>query len=151
MILIVFSIFVTAANAEEPYDIISCYSGEVTTLSSNTDLTILSYDLKGVSRSNTQGGAFDNWSCHIIGLVRIELGKPRQNDYYGKYMSPEGDFIIGVGKGFGDEGTWEFIQGTGKWKGITGGGKNRSIRIKSIKEGTMQGCSVATGTYELPK
>jgi hypothetical protein len=107
--------------------------------------------LKGVSWSNDQSTAFDNWSLQIVGTVKIESGK-YSSRYYGKYMSPEGDIIIGEGGRDGDEGTWKFIGGTGKWKGITGGGTNKTVpNIKPIKKGTTQGCSIATGTFQLPK
>ena len=141
---------IPVAQAEEPYDIITCFSGEVNLVSASDELTILSYDLKGVSRSNIEGGAFDKWSCQIVGIVKIESGKYKSN-FYGKYLAPDGDYIVGEGQIIGNEGTWQFIHGTGKLKGITGGGKNRPIRAKPIKKGTLQGCSIATGTYELPQ
>jgi hypothetical protein len=149
--LISLVILCSVAQAEEPYDITSCWSGDVTYASSNEELVIFSFDLKGVSRSNIESKAFHNWSFQIIGVVKVEAGK-YSSTYYGKYLSPEGDFIIGEGQVVGDKGTWKFIQGSGKWKGIKGGGTNRAIRqIKAIKQGTSQGCSVAVGTYELPK
>ena len=141
---------IPVAQAEQPYDIINCWSGENTRFFADDELAILNYDLKGVSRSNIKSGAFHYWSFQIIGSVKIESGK-QQSYYYGKYLSPDGDFIVFVGQSFGDEDTWKFIHGAGKWKGITGGGKNRSVLVRPIKEGTTQGCSVATGTYELPK
>jgi hypothetical protein len=144
-------LFVNFAYADESYNITSCWSGDVTMLSASKELVIFGYDLKGVSRSNDQSTAFDNWSLQIVGTVKIESGK-YSSRYYGKYMSPEGDIIIGEGGRDGDKGTWKFIGGTGKWKGITGGGTNKIVpNIKPIKKGTTQGCSIATGTFQLPK
>jgi len=120
-------------------------------LSVSKELVIYGYDLKGVSRSNDQSTAFDNWSLQIVGTAKIESGK-YSSRYYGKYMSPEGDIVIGEGGRDSNEGTWKFISGTGKWKGIAGGGTNTIVpNIKPIKKGTAQGCSIATGTFQLPK
>ena len=67
-------------------------------------------------------------------------------------MSPKGDIVIGEGGRDGDEGTWKFIRGTGKWKGITGGGMNKALpNIEPIEKGSAQRCSLATGTIQLPK
>lgn len=138
------------AYAEESYNMTSCWSGEATVLSTSKDMVIYSFDLKGVSRGNDGNMAFDNWSFEIIGTSKIESGK-YSSHYYGKYLSPEGDFIIGEGDRNGPEGTWKFIYGTGKYMGITGGGTNKIVNIKPIKKGTTQGCSIAVGKFQLPK
>jgi len=73
---------------------------------------------------------------------------------YSKLMDPDGDFIImeGAMAPGETEGSFKFLQGTGKWKGIKGGGKVRAItRGKPIMPGTSQGCGRYTGTFELPK
>jgi len=47
---------------------------------------------------------------------------------------------------------WEYIYGTGKWKGVKGGGTVKAItRGKPIAEGTFQMCIEVSGTYELPQ
>lgn len=147
------SLFLTInfAYAEESYNITSCWSGDVTLLSGSEELVIYSFDLKGVSRSNDKSKPFDNWSLQIVGTAKIESGK-YSSIYYGKYLSPEGDVVIGEGTRDNEEGTWKFIDGTGKWKGITGGGTNTIVpNIKPIEKGTTQGCSIAIGTYKLPQ
>lgn len=151
VILVSLFLFANFAHAEENYNIISCWSGDVTMLSASKELVIFSYDLKGVSRSNDESKAFDNWSLQIVGTVKIDSGK-YSSQYYGKYLSPDGDIVIGEGYRNGDEGAWKFINGTGRWKGITGGGTNKIVsNIKPIMKGTTQGCSIATGTFQLPK
>ena len=73
---------------------------------------------------------------------------------YSKFMDPDGDFVIleiTIAPGE-TEGDCKFLQGTGKWKGIKGGGKVRAItRGKPITPGTFQGCNRWTGTFGLPK
>ena len=47
---------------------------------------------------------------------------------------------------------WTFMQGTGKWEGIKGGGIVYDItKGKPIEEGTYQWCIKVEGTYELPQ
>ena len=77
IIVISFSLilFVNLAHADESYNITSCWSGDVTMLSASEELVIFGYDLKGVSRSNDQSTAFDNWSLQIVGTVKIESGE----------------------------------------------------------------------------
>ncbi len=73
---------------------------------------------------------------------------------YSKLMDSNGDFIIAeVTVAPGEtEFSFKFLQGTGKWKGIKGGGKVRTITDgKPITPGTVQQCSRWTGTFELPK
>ena len=75
---------------------------------------------------------------------------------YSKFMDPDGDFVITEtitsGAPGETEGNFKFLQGTGKWKGIKGSGKVRTItRGKPITPGTSQGCGRWTGTFELAK
>lgn len=151
-IIIVLSLlfFVSFAHADESYNIISCWSGDTTLLSASKELVIYSYDLKGVSRKIDENEAFHNWSFHVVGTAKIESGKTSIL-YYGKWLSPEGDMVFGEGDRSGVDGTWKFIGGTGKYKGISGGGTNVNVSIKPIQKGTTQGCGIATGTFKLPQ
>ena len=44
-------------------------------------------------------------------------------------------WFFGEGDRSGDEGTWKFIGGTGKYKGITGGGTNTFCRGEAVRAG----------------
>jgi len=71
---------------------------------------------------------------------------------YRKYMDPDGDTFVIELSGVDQEGTMKFLEGTGKWKGLTGGGKAYvTLRGKPITPGTTQYCGRSTGTYELKK
>lgn len=143
--------FIPLAQAETPYDITLCGSGTITMLSKSKELSIYSAEVKGISRSNHENKVFDNCSIHHIRFVRVEAGK-RSGIGYTKLMDPDGDIVVLEWSAIGREYTTKFLQGTGKWKGITGGGKARSItNAKPITPGTMQGCTRQTGTFELPK
>jgi hypothetical protein len=87
----------------------------------------------------------------MMGMVRIENGKAYWSQYR-KYQDPDGDTFVAELSGIGNEGTYKFMKGTGKWTGITGGGKAwRTTGGKSIMPGTQQYCGKSTGTYELKK
>ena len=150
-LLIACSALTAAANAAESYDVTTCWSSTVTTLSASDELTVLSIDTKGIARSNTANKAFDNSTFQCVNLVKV-AGAQRDGTGYCKVMDPDGDFSIGVQAFNANGGTYKFLQGTGKWKGITGGGEFVYLTSgKAIVAGTSQGCAKATGNYELPK
>ncbi len=150
-ILLIFVAITPFAHAEETYDITNCWSGDVTLLYKSDNLAIFNFDVKGMSIANGESKAFDGWSMNIIGTAKVEAGK-YSSTFYGIYKSPEGDIVVGEGNRTGGEGDWKFIEGTGKWEGITGGGTNKLItNVPPVKQGTTQSCIVATGTYTLPK
>ena len=146
--------FFPVANAEEKsLNIISCRSGTVTMLSASAEVTVYSYDFKGIDQGAKGDKTWDNFTHRCMGITRIMGGETLAKGYC-KYMDPDGDFFMVAYDGLmGDKPLpWEFIQGTGKWKGIKGGGTTIGItRGKPIVEGTYQGCIEITGKYELPK
>ncbi|MGB5423215.1 MAG: hypothetical protein WBN03_13725, partial [Desulfobacterales bacterium] len=116
-------LLITAAQAEQPYDITTCGSATNTVLFSSEDLTIISFESKGISISNHENKAFDNNTFQCAGVIQIASGKP-SCDMFCIFLDPDGDVTLGESTLDGAEGTWKFIYGTGKWKGISGGGKN---------------------------
>ncbi len=151
VILLSLFLFANFAHAKESYNKTNCWSGDVTVLFASEELVIYSYDVKGVSRSNDESKAFDNWAFQFVGTTKVESGK-HSGQYYGMYLSPDGDIVIGEGDRNGDEATWKFINGTGKWKGVTGEGTGKLVQnTKPIAKGTTQGCGISTGTFQLPK
>jgi len=158
---IVLSIFVVigsgplnlARSAEQVYDVDACVSMELSTLVRSQEITILSWDAKGIMRSNHESKVFDNCTVHTHGVMRWE-GKIATVYGYMKYLAPDGDYVIFRYEKNPDEkaATTTLLAGTGKWKGITGGGK--AVRIaagKPVVEGTTQFCNNHKGKFTLPK
>jgi hypothetical protein len=143
--------FSVVAHAAEPYDISYCSYGTVTMVSKTEELTVFSADVKGISWSNHENKAFDNNTYHCVSVVRVSPSERAANGYC-KFLEPNGDFVVGEFRSVNSpQGNWKFLQGTGKWKGITGGGTNEPLRRgKPIAPGTFQSCRRATGTYTLP-
>ena len=141
-------------NAEEiPISLLSCRSGEISILSASKELTVLSFELKGIDQGLDGDKTFENFTHRCIGIQRIRNGETWSVGNC-KYMDPEGDFFIVEwdGQSGGKPLPWKYIRGTGKWKGIKGGGTAQTVtRGKPIVDGTFQSCSKIKGTYELPK
>ena len=107
------------AHAEQPIDITYCLSLTMTVVSQNEEMTVTSFDFKGIARSNLPDKAFDNLTFHGVGVGRVVAGK--NHDYgYIKFMNPDGDYVVTENlRDLGNtDATWKFLQGTGKWKGI---------------------------------
>jgi hypothetical protein len=146
--------FHPVARAEQPIDITYCLSMTTTMVSETQELSIHSFDFKGIARSNLENKAFDNLTFHGIGVGR-DLADKRIHRYgYIKFMDPDGDIFVteNLRTLDGPDATWNFLQGTGKWKGIKGGGKLQpATRGRPILKDTVQGCMRMTGKYELEK
>jgi len=78
------------ANAAESYDVTNCGASTVTTVSATEELTVISVDTKGITRSNSPNKAFDNATYECASVVRI-AGAQRSGLGYCKFMVPDGD------------------------------------------------------------
>jgi hypothetical protein len=141
----------SVAQAEQSIDMMSCGSGTITPIVASEEMTILGIDNKGINIDNLGKKDFDNMTYHTVGVLTIMGGKIAATMYC-KYMEPNGDFFIVEVLQVGMERDWKFLYGTGKWKGVTGGGKAFPFtKGKPITPGTSQGCVKITGAYELKK
>jgi hypothetical protein len=145
------SLIIPVAQAEQQYDITDCGSMTFTVNSESDELTIVTFDFKGIARSNSENKIFDNCTVLYVGVSRNMAGK--QGAYgYSKYTDSDGDFVVMESIREGAETHCRFLQGTGKWKGIKGEGKLRRLAVgKPISPGTSQYCTRHIGTFELPK
>jgi hypothetical protein len=141
-----------AEGAEQVYDVNVCVSMDWSPLVQSKEFYIVDWDAKGIMRSNNESKVFDNFTAHTKGVTMTE-GKNRTIYGYMKYLDPEGDFVIfryNLNPGE-KEATTTLMFGTGKWKGITGGGKAKRIaRGKPIAEGTFQFCNNHKGAFTVP-
>jgi len=144
---------------EQPIDLTDYFYATVTPLLTTPELTIFHSDIKGVVRDNLESKVFENMVSYCLRLGRVSSGK-MTSIIYTKLTDSDGDFIIIESTSDAVpaavvESTWKFLYGTGKWKGITGGGKSKFIFMtrgkQQINPTTFQGYTRITGTYELPK
>ena len=132
------------------FDLMSCYSGKAEVLAHSKNYVALSYVYTGTCRSNPPGGAFDMTSFQGVGSQSIIEGEMK-SIYFMEYVDSDGDKVFLKGDRNGPQGSAEFLSGTGKYEGISGGGTNEAIgNFPSARPGTFQGCSHAIGTYKLP-
>jgi hypothetical protein len=148
-----FSTFNLAEGAEQTYDVNACVSLDFSPLIQSKEITVGIWNGYGIMRSNNEGKVLDNCTVHSQGVMTVE-GKNRTVNGYMKYFDPDGDFVIFryiVNPGE-KEATTTLLFGTGKYKGIKGGGKAKRIAAgKPIVEGTAQFCNNHKGTFTLPE
>jgi hypothetical protein len=142
-----------AKCAEQVYDITPCVAATMTVLVQSPEITIFTIDAKGIIRSNIESKIFDNCTVHVQGTQVIEGTNITVNAYM-KYLDPDGDyFIFRFTQNPGETtATTTILAGTGKWKGITGGGKATTItQGRPVAAGTLQFCNNHKGKFTLPK
>ena len=147
------AMFISVAPAQQPVEWTQCFSGTLTLGASTDELRVFTIDSKGIVMSNLESKVFDNMTSHCIGATKVIAGQATSVTY-SKFQDPDGDFVVletTAAPGEKDS-TFNFLVGTGKWKGIKGSGKIKVIaRGKPIQPGTFQICYKGTGTFELPK
>jgi hypothetical protein len=143
--------FIPGVMGQQPMDMISCGDAKSTTIVSGQELTIMGIEARGINIDNLGSKAFDNMTYHSVGVFKVQAGK-MTGTLYSKYLDPSGDFLVVEISQVGMERDWKYLYGTGKWKGVTGGGKAIPFtKGQPISPGTSQGCTKITGTYELKK
>ena len=149
--IIALFIWIPSARAQTPFDVTFCAFVTFTNLTESPELTVFGLEAKGIAFSNHENKVFDNMSIQWVAIGQRMPGKSNVSGYC-KFMDPDGHFIIMEDQSAGREATYTFLHGTGKWKGIKGGGKAEIIATgKPIVPGTRQSCRRFTGTFELPK
>lgn len=149
--MVAFSPEVQAGSQELDYT--GCRNAEFTLLSQSDEMTVLGIDLKGVDRSNHENKLFDGFSHRCNGVYMIRGDETAGNGFC-KYLAPDGDYTLLQWRNTGKRGTgtWEFLEGSGKFKGVKGGGDYETVmRAKPITPGSLQFCIRVTGTLELPE
>jgi hypothetical protein len=139
--------------AEQVYDVTPCVSMDIKPLVQSKEMTIVSFEAKGIMRSNIENKVFDNFTVHTQGVMLVE-GQNTSVYCYMKYLAPDGDFVIfRYTQNPGEkEATTTLLAGTGKWKGIQGGGKAVLItQGKPVAPGTIQFCNTHKGKFTLPQ
>ena len=130
----------------------NCWGGKSTTIVHSKDYVAAGLHMTGTSRSNVDGGAFDQMSLECVGVFRSEKGAPTA-DAVCEYLDKDGDKLLGYAERTGVAGgKWRFVSGTGKYAGISGGGEYEYLgRFPRIRDGHVQGCNRAAGNYELKR
>ncbi len=149
------AMFVPVAQAQrQDFETRQCNVQIFNPVHSTPELGFASYDQKGILQSTHESKLFDNWTLHLVAVVK-RVGDKASWNGFSKEMAPDGEFII-----------WEFygdsesrttiakpIYGTGKWKDVKGERKSQVITSGKpiIPNSTIAMCQKQVGWIELPK
>ena len=137
-----------------------CHAADRIDIEWSDELKLSTFDSKGLIVGQIKTSPFHAMNSRCNGVLRTQPGlKPDVivANGYCNYHDNDGDAVYYEWSRTQDRNhqPWTFILGTGKWKGITGGGDwnahKSGIVSKPQVEGTFQNCVHITGTYELPK
>ena len=116
----------------------------------------VTWEQKGVNLSASGEGPFHNMSTNCAGVNLWDKGVGTVIGYCIS-LAPDGDKTLyqikeenrKPGPGV-KTGKWKYINGTGKFAGIEGGGEYTTYGVRPAADGTYQTVSSAKGTYKLP-
>lgn len=141
---------VAASAAESAYDFTVCTHSRYIPLEANADIVSFGVENWGVVSSSTTK-AWENASTHCVGYIRI-LGGKLTGKGTCRWLDAGGDSAVGEWEypSAGDP-AWTWLSGTGKFKGISGGGTFKELfNAPSSTAGTGQGCRRDWGRMNLP-
>jgi len=157
ILLIVFGSYAQAQIAKEgTLSYIIAFSGTYRDISMGQERLVRTYELLGVTISDTGDGPLHNSSVRCIGAAHILKGNLEDDKGLCVFTRPDGDQIFGpykteTGKiGVTAKGTSTWIGGTGKMTGIEGPNEWIRIMVRPAAEGTLQGYNKVKGNYKLP-
>lgn len=143
----------TGATSAEELEVTHCYSGTGRPFS-HASVSLASWESKGILMSNHPKKLLNGAVVQCEGIQRGG-GPARTGDGLCKIVDEDGDAIVASMPYVGFDYDVKFLEGTGKWKGITGSLRStrtvRSIDGKNGIPGTFQGCRLERGQFELPK
>jgi len=136
--------------AETKYSNISCWAGESKTIVHTKTHIAFNSVFRDTLRPYPVNAKDDVDSYECVGVAAIISGKYTHSGYCdGK--DKDGSKWFGSFTSNGAQGQWTFISGTGKWKGVQGGGTNQTLgQTPQLRPGTFQGCNLGKGTYTTP-
>lgn len=141
---------IPASAAESSYDFVACTHGTTKMLESGPDLVAFGVESWGIVASSTTK-EWENATTHCVGYLRIAGGK-RVGKGVCKWVHPTGDTAVGEWEmPASGENAFTWLAGTGKLKGIQGGGSFQSVsKAKPVEAGTGQDCRHDWGKYTVP-
>ncbi len=139
-----------AWGAETAYDFVVCGNSKITMLEARPDLTAFGVELWAIVATSTTK-EMENATQHCLGTIRVIEGKQTGKGMC-KWTDPAGNTFVGEWETSPNgEGSWVFLSGTGRFKGIHGAGHYQYVsKARPIAEGTAQSCRRDWGTYSLP-
>lgn len=140
------------AAAQQSYSSTVCRAGTVVPLAKAEDMVSFAIDHRGIVLPEADN-PFGNQTQRCVGSVAIVRGVSKGSGYCRNLDPATGDFILveWSANGKPGTGTFRYVYGTGKWKGITGGGEYQQVATtRPVDGGTYQNCITSKGSYTVP-
>lgn len=142
-----------AAQAQQALDFVHCRAGTVSVLAQEEKTIFYAIDHRGVAQASDPKSPFHGLTQRCIGVIASIDGKSSGNGWC-KNVDPQSGHWYVVDWTSSDKpghGTWNFRYGSGKFKGVTGGGTYEPTGpTKPADPGTYQNCVRIKGTMKLP-
>lgn len=143
----------SAAIGQTGTDQMWCRSGILKMLAQDEKKVVLLTENHGV----VHGGDAKDWffgSTHrCIGTFANFDGVTSGHGWCKQVSAQTGDWLVldWMASGEPGKGTWSYRHGTGKWKGISGGGTYETVaQTRPVEAGTYQNCIRVKGNVSLP-
>jgi hypothetical protein len=140
--------------AEQPVDFTACISSRFEFISVAEGINTFRVENRGIVMSNHEHRLLHNAAYEFVGVGFGPAGKPMGFGYV-KLTDPSDNVLILELKGLPSDLAFTFLQGTGPWKGISGGGKAARTASTGIRmsgtTGASEGCLRFTGTLDVRK
>ena len=131
-----------------PVDWTLCFGGTVNALAASPQDHFGTYAVTGALRAAS--GLVESMSLDCTGSFEHRAGAGKHQGYC-IFLDSAGDRVFGADRRGPQGYEFEFIGGTGKYAGITGGGNIEPLaELKPVRDGTMQACRRMRGNYKLP-
>jgi len=157
--IVLLAVFGTEAQAQIPKEGTSsfthAYNATFKLLPMGQERVQMTYEVMGVTISNTPEDLFHNSSIRCLGALHAVKGEFNDESGFCVNTRPDGDQIFSTFKATGKlgvnaKGTFTVVGGTGKLVGIQGSGEFTRIDLRPAAEGTIQGYVRGKGHYKLP-
>ncbi len=140
-----------SAGAAEEFEATHCLGGTWTAFQGSQELKfVYKWAHNGILRSPNK--LFNNIATHFAGVMR-GAGPTREGYTLFKMVDADGDIIIGGGPIAGLKLRFPFLEGTGKWKGITGDFESERVAFgpKPALPDSYHECYQWKGRFEVRK
>ncbi len=141
----------SSAGAAEEFEATHCFTGTFTAYQGSQELKPLSdFAFNGIVRSPNK--LFNNAATHCAGVQR-GVGPTREGYVLCKIVDADGDITVYGGPYTGFKSRLPFLEGTGKWKGITGDFESDQIAsaAKPAVPDSFHTCVQWKGKFEVRK
>ncbi len=159
--IIVIAVLCGSPVAAEEVNHYIARSADMAIVEMSETVRLFTFDDKGLIIGQIDKSAFHGMNSRCNGILmglkdnvlqQANTAMVTSANGYCKYLDKDGDAVYLEWHLESDtQRHWEFVLGTGKWKGIKGGGKYTvGLGNKTQVKGTFQNIVHVMGTYELP-